>query len=103
MSDPCTQERSIGSLEATTEAIQQTLGKLEQGQEKFISILESIAAQGTRIGKLEKDTGEMFSRIRAVELDSNSHNVKIGVAGTLLGAISGTIAAFFVKHFGGGH
>lgn len=94
MSEPCQQEGAIGRLEATTEAIGQTL-------EKLGTVLEKIAAQGTNIVHLQEGQNLLFTRVRDIELATESQKVRVGFIMSAISVISSAITAFLIKHFGG--
>lgn len=100
MSEPCKQAGIIGGLKATNEAIQDTLERLLDGQDKFIHILESIAKQGTKIEKLETDTEGLYARVRKAELKAVEQGTRITMAAGFVSAIIGVVTAFIVKHLG---
>lgn len=100
MAEPCSQQGVIGGLEATQEAIQNTLTRLEKGQERFISILETMSSQGTKIEKIENDQEQLFSRVRKMELGAVEQQTKVGLASGFISIIVAAIVAFIVKHLG---
>ena len=93
----CLKEAEIASQGAIQGAILESLKDIKHGQERFISVLETIASQGTKIGKLEKDAEEAFIRLRKNELDINSQGVRIGFIAALIAMVVG----YFTKKFGG--
>lgn len=99
--EPCKQEGNIGELKGTVEGIEKALDRLAEGQEKFITVLEKIAAQGSDIESLKKGSNELFRRVRDVEIKQEGERVKVGgiVAGVSVGVSAAT--AFLVKYFGG--
>lgn len=100
MAEPCSQQGVIGGLEATQEAIQNTLTRLEKGQERFITILETMSSQGTKIEKIENDQEQLFSRVRKVELGAVEHSTKVGLASGFISIVVAAVVAFIVKHLG---
>lgn len=87
MADPCKQEPAIATLQANTKAIAVTLHEIKQGQQRFIEVLESIAAQGEQIKRLsadvkrnEQDTNELFGRIREIEKQPADEASKVRVS-----------------------
>lgn len=99
--DPCRQEGAIGSLEATADAIKDTLGRLEKGQDRFIQILESIAQQGAKIHRMEADIEGMYDRIRKIEYSAATQGVKIAGASAFIGMIVAATVAYLFKKIGG--
>jgi hypothetical protein len=93
----CEKEAEIASQGAIQGSILEALKDIKHGQERFISVLETIASQGTKITKLEKDTDEVFIRLRKNELDINSQGVRIGLFSALIAMVVG----YFTKKFGG--
>ena len=100
MADPCKQESHIGALEATLEAVAETLRDIKHNQDRFIGILENIAAQATKIAKLESDTETLYARVRKVELNAVEHGVKITAAAGMFSIFITAIASFLLKHWG---
>lgn len=75
MADPCSQEKTIGEMQATMDAISDSLKDMRDGQKRFMILLEDIARQGEQIrsvvhrtDKHEKDLDGLFKRMRDVEL-----------------------------------
>jgi hypothetical protein len=97
MADPCKQEGVIGGLEATMESVAESLKDLKHGQERFITVLETIAAQGTKITKLESDTDGLYSRVRQVELEGAKADVKITGAAAFVSIVISAVVAYIVK------
>ena len=100
MTDPCKQENMIGSLEATMEAIQATLERLERGQERIASIMEAIAAQGAKLTKLEHDQEHLFSRVRNIEIDHAEQKTKIAMASAFVSMVIAAVVGLLFKHLG---
>lgn len=98
--DPCRQEGAIGGIEATQQAIKDTLREIKIGQDRFVSVLEKIASQGTKIEKLEMDTETLYARVRKVELNAVEHGVKITAAAGFFSTVVSVIAAFLVRQWG---
>lgn len=95
MSDPCKQEGNIGALQATVEAIKETLEKIGEGQERFVQVLEKIAAQGTEINTLKSGQNLLFERVREIEIKVEGERNKLAViTGGISAAISAAIAYF---------
>jgi len=97
MAEPCKQEDKIT-------AINSTLARLEDGNGRVLLVLERIAEQGAFIKSLqeqanrqEKDTENLFKRMRDIEITVEGDKVKIGgiVAGVSL--FVSAITAFIVK------
>lgn len=86
----CKQEGKIGSLEATVEAIKDTLDKISEGQERFVTVLEKIAAQGELIKSLSDGQNNLFERVRQVEIKQETERVRLA---SLIGALSIVISA----------
>lgn len=95
MTEPCKQERTIGTLEATIHAIQQTLETMRDGQAQFIAVLEKIASQGTDIASLKSGQDTLFNRVRDVELKAESDRTKIGIIVAGISAGISAVVAFF--------
>jgi hypothetical protein len=98
--EPCKQEGVLGGIEATLEALGGTMSDIKKNQDKFIEVLQIIASQGTKIGKLETDTETLYARVRKVELNAVEHGVKITAGAGLVSLVVSAIAAFLVKHLG---
>ena len=99
--EPCRQEGAIGSLEATADAIKETLERLEKGQDRFIQILESIAQQGAKITRLEADVEHLYERVRVVECSAATQGTKIAGASAFLGMVVAATVAYLFKKIGG--
>lgn len=74
--------------------------EIKKNQDKFITVLETIAAQGTKLTKHETDIEGLYARIRKVELNAVEHGVKITMAAGFFSMVVSAIAAFLVKHWG---
>ncbi len=75
MAEPCKQELTIAQITAREEIFLRTLDDIRAGQNRFIEVLEGIAAQGEQIKTLfnrsevfERDDNELFRRMRGAEL-----------------------------------
>lgn len=75
MAEPCRQELNIAQITAREEMLARTLDDIRAGQNRFIQVLEGIAAQGEQIKTLfnrsevfERDANELFRRMRGMEL-----------------------------------
>lgn len=100
MGEPCKQEGAIGGLEATQDAILATLQELKHGQERFMTILENIAKQGTKIQKLETDTETLYARVRKIELGAVEQGTKITLAAGVVSIIITVVVAYISKLIG---
>jgi L-serine deaminase len=75
MTEPCKQELNIAQITAREEMLARTLDDIRAGQNRFIQVLEGIAAQGEQIKTLfnrsevfQRDADELFRRMRGMEL-----------------------------------
>ena len=100
MTEPCKQAENIGGLKATNEAIQGTLERLLDGQERFIHILETMSAQGTEIVTLKTNQDELFERVRKTELKSVEQGTRIAMAAGFVSLIIGIVTAYVAKAMG---
>lgn len=106
MAEPCQQEKTIGELQATMEAVSETLKEMRTGQQRFIAILEDIARQGEQIrsllqrtGKSEKDITNLFDRMRDVEMLPGKKASAFQTYGFM--ALIAAAIGFLFKKFGG--
>lgn len=106
MSDPCQQQPTIATLQETIRSISGTLREMKKGQERFIEVLEQIASQGVRIGHLEgdinrveKDTNELFGRIRELEKEPGKEAgaVRTGFWNALIAAAIALVVGLIVR------
>ncbi len=109
MSDPCRQESSVATLQATVKAISHTLARMEEGQKKFIEVLERIAEQGQRIVNLEenatrneKDINALFNRVRALEIapGEEASGTQRGIIMAFLSAVIAACVGFAAAKLG---
>lgn len=106
MPDPCQQGPTIATLQETIRSISSTLSEMKKGQERFIEVLEQIASQGVRIGhvegdikRVEKDTNELFTRMRDLEKEpaTEANTVKTGFWIALISAAISLAVGLIVK------
>ena len=89
----CKQEKVIGTHDATLKHISMTL-------DRFITIAERIASQGEQLIDLRRDTDNLFSRMRELEMSPGKegltikHNIIFAIA-TIIGSF---IVALFSRH-----
>lgn len=93
----CRQAGPIGSLEATTSAIKDSLERIEKGQDRFIQVLETIASQGTKIDKAETDIEGLYDRVRKIELTAVEQGTRIGIASGIVAAVIAAVIAYVGK------
>lgn len=93
----CKQEGKIGSLEATVGAIKDTLDKISEGQERFVTVLEKIAAQGEIINNLEAGQDTLFERVRQMEIKQEGARVRLGFVTGGLSIFISAVTAWVVK------
>lgn len=101
MSEPCKQEGAIGALGATVKGVQDVLEKIEEAQERFISILEKIAQQGEKINHLEQGHDILFERIRKIEINTAEDRVKVGGIMAAISVVISGVTAWVTGHFKG--
>jgi len=101
MGDPCKQEDKIG-------AIHSTLERLEDGNERLLSVLERIAEQGAFIKGLQESSARhdkafenLFTRVNLIEVKSEGEKVKVGVIMTGISVITATVTSIVVKFWKG--
>jgi len=94
MSEPCKQEGTIGALVATVEGVEKNL-------ERFVVVLERIAAQGEKISHVEKDQNEIFARLRIVELNAEGERTRIAGMVAAIAIIFSCVTAWIFKKLGG--
>ena len=94
MGDPCKQEGNIGSLTATVDGIKQTL-------DRFVVVLEKIAAQGEKLAHVEHGQGILFERMRQVEIKAASERTKMAGMVALISVLLTGITTWLIKRIGG--
>lgn len=99
MGEPCQQAGTIGGLQAAVESIEKSLDRLSDGQDRFISILERIAAQGEKIDKLDVGQNVLFERVRSIEIHAEGERVRIGAIMAGISVITSAVTAAIVKPF----
>ena len=89
----CTQEKILGEHESTLLHISRTL-------DRFVSVAEKIAAQGENIIDLRRDTDNLFSRVRDLEMAPGKeiNTVKHNVIFAFITMIGSFIVAYFTRH-----
>ena len=103
MSESCRQEGAIARLEATDKSILETLKEIKKSNERFIEVLEKIAAQGARIDSLEdvsrkyrSDINALFSRVRELEMTPGREGASVKI-GLIMAALSALVSFFVAK------
>lgn len=94
MSEPCKQEGTIGELKATVDGIGKTL-------ERFVVVMERIAAQGEKISHVEHDQDQIFARLRKVELQAEGERTRVAGMVAAIAIIFSCATAWISKKLGG--
>lgn len=106
MADPCRQEPTIATLQATIKSISDTLLEMKEGQKRFITVLEHIASQGESINhlkadaeRLEKDVNNLFGRVRELEIapGAEGNKIKTGFVLAVISAVVSLVVAIFAR------
>lgn len=97
--EQCKQEGNISGLQTAVESIEKSLDRLNDGQERFITILEKISVQGEKLQHLEMGFNLLFERVRKIEIRAEGERVKTGAIMAGISIITSAVTAAVATQF----
>ena len=102
----CNKEQVIGEITATIQFFRQAEVRREGREERMAQAMENMSAQGEslkaiaeRVAKTEKDTDNLYGRVRDLEIKpaEESGKIRVGFWNALVAALISLLVGIFIK------